>query len=152
ELVERSSRHPAGETTLPTNTLSRRSDVALLMSTQPIDLTSAPIGSDAYVRPAPTVATYQRRRLVVLLAVMATLLVCVVAATGAGAARRDVPASVWARRPASGILAGTPDAGTVGQAVAAPAAYVVQPGDTLWGIARRLQPEGDVRDLVDELV
>jgi LysM repeat protein len=30
--------------------------------------------------------------------------------------------------------------------------YVVQPGDTLWSIARRLQPEGDVRPLVDQLV
>ncbi|MEZ5141250.1 MAG: LysM peptidoglycan-binding domain-containing protein [Acidimicrobiales bacterium] len=29
--------------------------------------------------------------------------------------------------------------------------YVVQPGDTLWGIARSLQPAGDVRSLVDEL-
>lgn len=29
--------------------------------------------------------------------------------------------------------------------------YVVQPGDTLWAIARQLQPEGDVRPLVDEL-
>jgi hypothetical protein len=28
---------------------------------------------------------------------------------------------------------------------------VVQPGDTLWSIARRLQPEGDVRPLVDAL-
>ena len=30
--------------------------------------------------------------------------------------------------------------------------YVVQPGDTLWSIARRLQPEGDVRALVHQLV
>ena len=28
------------------------------------------------------------------------------------------------------------------------AGYVVQPGDTLWSIARSLQPEGDVRPLV----
>ena len=28
---------------------------------------------------------------------------------------------------------------------------VVQPGDTLWTIARDLQPEGDVRPLVDRL-
>jgi Tfp pilus assembly protein FimV len=28
---------------------------------------------------------------------------------------------------------------------------VVQPGDTLWGIARRLQPRGDVTGLVDHL-
>ncbi len=29
---------------------------------------------------------------------------------------------------------------------------VVQPGDSLWVIARRMQPVGDVRPLVDELV
>ena len=29
--------------------------------------------------------------------------------------------------------------------------YVVQRGDTLWSIARRLQPAGDVRPLVDRL-
>jgi LysM repeat protein len=28
------------------------------------------------------------------------------------------------------------------------ATYVVQPGDTLWSIARSLQPDGDVRPLV----
>ncbi len=39
--------------------------------------------------------------------------------------------------------------------VAAPAAagvYVVQPGDTFWDIARRLQPSGDPRPLVTRLV
>jgi hypothetical protein len=30
--------------------------------------------------------------------------------------------------------------------------YVVQPGDTMWGIARSLQPEGDVRAVVSRLV
>ena len=29
--------------------------------------------------------------------------------------------------------------------------YVVQPGDTLWSIARAVQPEGEVRPLVDRL-
>jgi hypothetical protein len=33
----------------------------------------------------------------------------------------------------------------------APAVVVVQPGDTLWAIARRIQPTGDIRPLVDEL-
>ena len=34
---------------------------------------------------------------------------------------------------------------------AAPAVYVVQPGDTLWSIARQLRPSGDIRPLVDAL-
>lgn len=33
----------------------------------------------------------------------------------------------------------------------AKATYVVRPGDTLWTIARRIQPAGDVRPLVDAL-
>lgn len=39
-------------------------------------------------------------------------------------------------------------------AVAVPGAptVTVQVGDTLWSIATRIQPTGDVRDLVDELV
>ena len=34
---------------------------------------------------------------------------------------------------------------------AASAVYVVQPGDTLWTLARRAQPTGDVRPLVGRL-
>ncbi|HEX2062901.1 MAG TPA: LysM domain-containing protein, partial [Acidimicrobiales bacterium] len=34
---------------------------------------------------------------------------------------------------------------------AGPPTHVVQPGDTLWTIARTLQPEADVRPLVDRL-
>lgn len=30
--------------------------------------------------------------------------------------------------------------------------HVVQPGDTLWSIARNVQPDGDVRPLVDRLM
>jgi hypothetical protein len=29
--------------------------------------------------------------------------------------------------------------------------YVVRPGDTIWSLARRVQPEGDVRPLVHAL-
>jgi len=32
-----------------------------------------------------------------------------------------------------------------------PVVYVVQPGDTLWSIARHVQPEGDIRPLVERL-
>jgi Tfp pilus assembly protein FimV len=30
--------------------------------------------------------------------------------------------------------------------------YVVQPGDTMWAIAHRMAPDGDVRPVVDRLV
>jgi hypothetical protein len=65
-----------------------------------------------------------------------------------------------AEAPASGEVATAPDAGsapgpspTAGAPAPAtdPVAYVVQPGDTVWAIARRLQPEGDVRPLVDRI-
>ena len=36
-------------------------------------------------------------------------------------------------------------------ALVAERVHVVQPGDTLWSIARSLQPEGDVRALVHQL-
>ena len=37
-------------------------------------------------------------------------------------------------------------------AVAAPLEIVVQSGDSLWTVARRLQPRGDLRHLVDRLI
>jgi hypothetical protein len=60
--------------------------------------------------------------------------------------------AVWVQggggRTGSGPLA-APGAGRT-EAVAA-RLWVVQPGDTLWGIARHLQPTGDIRPLVDVL-
>ena len=52
-----------------------------------------------------------------------------------------------AGRPGSGPLAAL---GT-GPSLAASHIWIVQPGDTVWAIARRLQPTGDVRPLVDKL-
>jgi Tfp pilus assembly protein FimV len=75
----------------------------------------------------------------VLLAAVTAALLLVLAASRAAATFRDVPASVPERRPAPALSN-------------AASAYVVQPGDTLWSIARKMQPQGDVRPLVDELV
>jgi len=88
----------------------------------------------------------------VLLAAVTTAVLLVLAASRAAATFRDVPASVPERRPVPALAA----AAAAGSAATAPrraaSGYVVQPGDTLWSIARRLQPEGDVRPLVDRLV
>jgi nucleoid-associated protein YgaU len=45
----------------------------------------------------------------------------------------------------STVLGGTP---AVPAHRPGPTRYIVQPGDTLWSIARSLQPDGDVRPLV----
>ena len=102
----------------------------------------AALSPSAYERTAPTVAPYQRRRLVVLFAAVVAAVLLVPAASRAAAAFRDVPASVSERRPAPAL--------TVGPGVSG--VYVVQPGDTLWSIARRLWPQGDVRPLVHRLI
>ena len=77
-------------------------------------------------------STYRRRRALVAGAVVAVtaLATLVLGALGGGsltAPERPLPV----------------DAGWV---------YVVQPGDTFWSIAREVEPEGDVRPVVDRLV
>jgi Tfp pilus assembly protein FimV len=63
--------------------------------------------------------------------------------------------SLWGAVSSASAHGSAPVAPTEASAhlsVAAPAlSYVVQPGDSLWTIARRLQPQGDVRPLVDQL-
>ena len=44
-----------------------------------------------------------------------------------------------------------PSTGEVSLSTELPGVYVVQPGDTLWDIARALAPDGDPRALVHEL-
>ena len=75
---------------------------------------------------------YRRRRLVVATLILSVLLGGRVAADLVGSGPLAAP------EPAQPVL--------IGERV-----HIVQPGDTLWTIARSLQPSGDVRRLVDAL-
>ncbi len=77
----------------------------------------------------PPAAVIHRRRVVVAGVLLAVVVVALLAASRVVTVLGGEPASVPERRPGA-------------------AAYIVQPGDTLWGIARSIQPEGDVRVLV----
>jgi len=56
---------------------------------------------------------------------------------------------VLAARLIAATLGGVPASASEGSLV--PRVYVVHQGDTLWSIARQLQPNGDPRPLVDRL-
>lgn len=86
-------------------------------------------------RPLPA-ATYRRRRAAALLVVASGLAALLLVVHGLLASFGGGPLTA-AERP------GAPAAGAV---------YVVQPGDTFWGIARRIAPEEDPRPLVARLV
>jgi predicted Zn-dependent protease len=88
----------------------------------------------------PTPAVYRRRRVVALVLAVAFV---VVAMAGVQAAVRSL----------AGEPGGRPLSATEGSAPV-PAGHetvLVQPGDTLWTIARDLQPTGDLRSTVDLL-
>ena len=82
----------------------------------------------------PTRPRFWPRRVAVLLAVLLLL-----AGTG------------LVLRAAGGLLTHEPPAAPA-KPLSLGAPYVVQPGDTVWSVARRLHPDGDVRPLVDRLV
>ena len=82
---------------------------------------------------APSVATYQRRRLVVMVSAMLFLGVVIAGVIGV-----------------TGTTAQA-DHAVAGQS-AEPRTVVAQPGDTLWAIAQRVAPQANISDLVDELV
>jgi hypothetical protein len=90
-------------------------------------------------------AVYRRRRLGALLLIASLVVVAYLAVTGLGVVLGTGSASATAHPTA------TASESVVPAAVAPARVYVVQPGDTLWSIARRLHPSGDVRRLVDEL-
>jgi LysM repeat protein len=89
-------------------------------------------------RPAgPTHDVFVRRRIAAALAALVGLLFVlggVVAAERALAGRGGVPASAPAAQPVQS------------------APYVVQPGDSLWSIARRFRGDRSLASYVDELV
>ena len=97
----------------------------------PLRLVEAPLR-----RRRPSRAVYRRRRLLALFLIVGVVLLA--RATfgwlGGGPLTASEP-----------ISSGSRPAPTAG------ATYVVQPGDSLWTLARRIQPEGDVRDLVNRL-
>jgi len=70
---------------------------------------------------------------------------------GADAAASTPASSADSTSPA-GADAQSASAPVAAPSVAAPVEIVVQSGDSLWSVARRLQPRGDLRHLVDRLV
>ena len=86
----------------------------------------------------PSAATYRRRRLVTLFVAVALLGALLLGAESVLAGRGDGPASV----PGAGA------AGSEGAAVR----YVVQPGDTLWSIARRMLAPDEAAKWIDDVV
>jgi hypothetical protein len=87
------------------------------------------------VRPSRAVA-YRRRRMLALLVLAACAVGLVLAVRTVTATLGGVPASA-PEGPFSGAGART---------------VIVQPGDTVWSIARSAVPDGDIRGLVDDLV
>lgn len=138
--------------------LSPRTDLA------PLAGTAFP-GTAPWNQPGPTPSARPQLRLVeggrsgartaeglrrALLVVAAGLAVAALVALAALGAVQLLGADAAATMPASTAEPLHP-AGAGASTSPAPAVVVVQPGDTLWAIARRMQPTGDVRHLVDQL-
>ena len=70
-------------------------------------------------------------------AVLCTVVLAIAVGRGALAALAPAPPAAAAAAPTAAAAGGTE--------------LVVRSGDTLWSLARQLQPTGDVRDLVDRL-
>jgi Tfp pilus assembly protein FimV len=107
---------------------------------------------DVYGAARPSAVTLRRRRVRATAVLVLLTIALAWGAVRAAAALGGDPASVHERRP--GPVAAEAVDGPLAS-VAPPAAaptYLVEPGDTLWSIARGLQPEGDIRPLVRSLV
>ena len=87
-----------------------------------------------------TQATYWRRR-IVCMALLLGLLWVMSSAAGFANGDRSV------ERPQAQTLIES----AAGESLTAGQVVIVKPGDTLWSIARKMQPTGDVRRLVDRI-
>lgn len=104
-----------------------------------------PGGREAARRRRQPAGVYRRRRVAVL-ALVAVVMVGIAASFGLVGPRVGAPEA-----PAVGAV---DTVGAPRSAVARHAAegrVVVRPGESLWQVARRLQPHGDIRPLVDRL-
>ena len=105
--------------------------------------------------PSPAVAKARRSPMRVLLAGLGLAVLVAFAAMGvlpflgADAAASTPASSADSTSPAGAQRASAPVAAP---SDAAPVEIVVQPGDSLWSVARRIQPRGDLRHLVDRLI
>jgi len=112
-------------------------------------------GDRADRRGAASVRIRRRRATVLVIALVALVAAMAGAvALGRGAFASLAPAPPSAMQGSSagaGIDVADASAGS-GSGAARGASVLVRPGDTLWTIARRLQPSGDIRPLVDRLV
>ena len=88
-----------------------------------------------------TAEIYRRRRLGALAVVLIALALLITVMTLA------VQAALG--RTGGGLLTAT--GALPGGQLAGSQVYVVQPGDTVWSIARSIDPKGDVRPLVDRI-
>lgn len=99
----------------------------------------------------PCAAVYRRRRLAAVVVLLIVMVVALALSLRVGAAALGGgPASAPEFRPLS-VDAGWGQA-FGGQRLVPGGTYVAQPGDTLWAIARAMQPTGDLDRLVDRLV
>ena len=84
-------------------------------------------------------------------AVLVAVVLTLVLVFGALALGRGAFAGFAPDGPSPAAAAAVPADATAGS-TAADGTVLVRPGDTMWSIARDLQPDGDIRPLVDRLV
>jgi hypothetical protein len=100
-------------------------------------VTTSPVPAPLYIAPRRDLTLVYRRRRLAALVLLVVLVVALVLAV----------------RSVAATLGGVPASAPEGNITGPPArVVVVQPGDTVWTIARAVQPDGDVRPLVDSLL
>ena len=107
--------------------------------------------------PSPAAAKARRSPMRVLIAGLGLAVLVAFAAMGVlpflGAdAAASTPASSADSTSPAGADAQRASTPAAAPSVAVPVEIVVQSGDSLWSVARRLQPRGDLRRLVDRLI